>query len=53
MVRKLEWKLNPPTSNMWANRICLQWDMYLDHQKRLPEMIEEKVMGLKFKTMDL
>lgn len=30
MVSKLKWKLNPPTANMWANRLSIQWDQYIE-----------------------
>jgi len=30
MVTKLKWKLNPPTANMWANRLSIQWDQYIE-----------------------
>ena len=26
----LDYKLNPPTTYMWTNRIITQWDQYLD-----------------------
>ena len=50
---KLEWKLHPPTSNMWANRIALQWDMYLDLQDHLVDILQENRGCIKFKTMDI
>ena len=50
---KLMWKLHPPTNNMWANRIALQWDMYLDHQECLGEILQSNKGSIKFKTMDI
>lgn len=52
-MMKLQWKLNPPTTNMWSNRIALQWDMYLDHElENLPALIKENIALIKFKTQD-
>lgn len=31
ILSKIGWKLNPPTSNMWGNRLAAQWDLYLDN----------------------
>ena len=53
IANKLEWKLHPPTSNMWANRIALQWDMYLDHQEYLIDLLKTNLGCIKFKTMDI
>jgi len=40
----LQWQLNPPTANMWANSISQHWDMYIDaHKITLPESILLKV----------
>ena len=30
ITRTLRWQLNPPTINMWANRIMQQWDSYIE-----------------------
>lgn len=38
---------------MWANRIALQWDMYLDHQECLAEILQLNLGCIKFKTMDI
>ena len=39
MVTKLKWKLNPPTANMWANRLSIQWDQYIEKYSKESEVI--------------
>ena len=54
MISKLQWKLNPPTVNMWANRFALQWDMYLDSHKPFTcEALTSSLPIIKFKTEDV
>ena len=31
MTQSLDFHLNPPTLNMWANQVMQQWDLYLDN----------------------
>lgn len=37
---------------MWANRIALQWDMYLESREDLPEILQENMGFVKFKKFD-
>ena len=35
---------------MWANRIALHWDLYLDHHyQNLPELLRANMLNIKFK----
>ena len=56
MLNTLKWELNPPTSNMWANRLAKQWDDYLESRTdevNSCEVIAENVNNVKFKQTDL
>jgi len=30
IIQCLKYNLNPPTINMWANKIMQQWDLFLE-----------------------
>ncbi len=50
ICQTLKWRLNPPTLNMWANRIAQHWDLYLDHHvQNLPNLILTNMDHIKFK----
>lgn len=51
----LKWKLNPPTPNMWANRLAQQWDDYLNSRTEIVrsfQLIAENVENVKFKAVE-
>ena len=56
VIGKLEWKLNPPTSVMWAHRLSAQWDAYLKENPPFinddcpPQPIFLALSDIKFRT---
>ena len=56
VVQVLNWKINPPTANMWANRLAKQWDDYLDDNPGLVNSyrttLSESISDIKFKCAD-
>ena len=52
MATKLRWKLKPPTANMWANRLSIQWDQYIEKYTKECECIQEGMGRIKFWSED-
>lgn len=49
----LGFKVNTPTLNSWANRLAVQWDIYLESTElRHFEVILNNVNAIKFKNSD-
>jgi hypothetical protein len=36
-MKTLKYNLNPPTINMWANKVMQQWDLFLDNTNILKD----------------
>ena len=54
ILETLQWNVNTPTLNCWANRLALQWDVYLDHRKDLRhfDIILNNLNDIKFKNTE-
>lgn len=51
ILHTLKFKVATPTLNSWANRLAVQWDMYLDTvELRYYDVIFENLHLIKFKT---
>lgn len=49
----LGFKVNTPTLNSWANRLAVQWDIYLESMDlRHYEVIFSNIHAIKFKNSD-
>ena len=49
----LGFKVNTPTLNSWANRLAVQWDIYLESMDlRHYEVILANIHAIKFKNSD-
>lgn len=48
-MQVLKWQLNPPTINMWANRVMKQWDDYIatNEEARNHALIRERPLLFK------
>lgn len=53
MFETLGFRVNTPTLNSWANRLAVQWDIYLDSMDLTQyDIIMNNIGSIKFKNSD-
>ncbi len=53
IFRTLSFRVNTPTLNSWANRLAVQWDLYLENMDlQYYEIINSNINAIRFKNSD-